>query len=82
MINLNPSGMTVKLTEHIRGMVPKTHLSDIILKNPERKYTEGMKVKCRVSERLNTPLTRRRARVHLSLGLLVHAYLIRNDILR
>ncbi|XP_046899644.1 protein RRP5 homolog isoform X2 [Hypomesus transpacificus] len=73
VINLNPSGMTVKLTEHIRGMVPKTHLSDIILKNPERKYTEGMKVKCRVlavdPQRKSLTLTRKKALVESSLPL-------------
>lgn len=45
---LNP-GMMVHLSDHIKGLVPQTHLSDIILKNPEKKYMEGMKVKCRVS---------------------------------
>lgn len=42
-------GMVVHLSDHIKGLVPRTHLSDIILKNPEKKYMEGMKVKCRVS---------------------------------
>lgn len=42
-------GMMVHLSDHIKGMVPRTHLSDIILKNPEKKYVEGMKIKCRVS---------------------------------
>lgn len=43
------SGMVVHLSDHVKGLVPRTHLSDIILKNPEKKYTEGMKIKCRVS---------------------------------
>lgn len=42
-------GMVVHLTDHISGLVPRNHLSDIVLKNPEKKYMEGMKVKCRVS---------------------------------
>lgn len=42
-------GMVVHLSEHVKGLVPQTHLSDIILKNPEKKYMEGMKIKCRVS---------------------------------
>lgn len=42
-------GMVVHVSDNIKGLVPRTHLSDIILKNPEKKYTEGMKVKCRVS---------------------------------
>uniref|UniRef100_A0A3Q3LXH7 S1 motif domain-containing protein n=1 Tax=Labrus bergylta TaxID=56723 RepID=A0A3Q3LXH7_9LABR len=37
-------GMVVHLSDHIKGLVPRTHLSDIILKNPEKKYCEGMKV--------------------------------------
>lgn len=41
--------MVVHLSDHIKGLVPRTHLSDIILKNPEKKYIEGMKIKCRVS---------------------------------
>uniref|UniRef100_A0A3Q2DAZ4 Protein RRP5 homolog n=1 Tax=Cyprinodon variegatus TaxID=28743 RepID=A0A3Q2DAZ4_CYPVA len=41
-------GMVVHLSEHVKGLVPRTHLSDIILKNPEKKYMEGMRVKCRV----------------------------------
>uniref|UniRef100_A0A3Q2R2R5 Protein RRP5 homolog n=1 Tax=Fundulus heteroclitus TaxID=8078 RepID=A0A3Q2R2R5_FUNHE len=40
-------GMVVHLSEHVKGLVPRTHLSDIILKNPEKKYVEGMRVKCR-----------------------------------
>lgn len=42
-------GMVVHVSDHIKGLVPRTHLSDIILKNPEKKYIEGMKIKCRVS---------------------------------
>lgn len=42
-------GMMVHLSDHVKGLVPRTHLSDIILKNPEKKYMDGMKIKCRVS---------------------------------
>ncbi|KAJ3614113.1 hypothetical protein NHX12_017689 [Muraenolepis orangiensis] len=41
-------GMMVKLSGDLKGMVPTTHLSDIILRNPEKIYQEGMKIKCRV----------------------------------
>ncbi|XP_077574837.1 protein RRP5 homolog [Stigmatopora nigra] len=41
-------GMMVNLPKQIQGMVPFTHLSDIVLENPEEKYSEGMKVECRV----------------------------------
>lgn len=58
-------GMVVHVTDHIKGLVPRTHLSDIILKNPEKKYTEGMKVKCRVSMKTET----------YSFNSLVHLYI-------
>uniref|UniRef100_UPI0037E730AC protein RRP5 homolog n=1 Tax=Semicossyphus pulcher TaxID=241346 RepID=UPI0037E730AC len=66
-------GMVVHLSDHIKGLVPRTHLSDIILKNPEKKYTEGMKVKCRVlsvdAESKKLYLTRKKALVESSLPL-------------
>lgn len=46
-------GMVVHLSDNVKGLVPRTHLSDIILKNPEKKYMEGMKIKCRVSPSLS-----------------------------
>ncbi|XP_026215037.1 protein RRP5 homolog isoform X2 [Anabas testudineus] len=66
-------GMVVHLSDHIKGLVPRTHLSDIVLKNPEKKYTEGMKVKCRVlsvdAENKKLYLTRKKAMVESSLPL-------------
>ncbi|XP_029707294.1 protein RRP5 homolog isoform X2 [Takifugu rubripes] len=66
-------GMVVHLADHIKGLVPRTHLSDILLKNPEKKYTEGMKVKCRVlsvePEHKKLFLTRKKALVESSLPL-------------
>lgn len=43
-------GMIVALTEQIRGLCPRLHLSDVrsIMKQPKKKYKEGSKVKCRV----------------------------------
>ncbi|KAM9817961.1 protein RRP5 homolog isoform 2-T5 [Syngnathus typhle] len=41
-------GMVVHVSNRIRGLVPHNHLSDIVLKNPEKVYAEGMKIKCRV----------------------------------
>uniref|UniRef100_H3C389 Protein RRP5 homolog n=1 Tax=Tetraodon nigroviridis TaxID=99883 RepID=H3C389_TETNG len=67
------SGMVVHLSDHVKGLVPRTHLSDIILKNPEKKYTEGMKIKCRVlsvePESKKLYLTRKKALVESSLPL-------------
>lgn len=66
-------GMVVHLSEHVKGLVPRTHLSDIILKNPEKKYTEGMKVKCRVLsvdvDNRKLCLTRKKALVESTLPL-------------
>uniref|UniRef100_A0A8C4IHY3 Protein RRP5 homolog n=1 Tax=Dicentrarchus labrax TaxID=13489 RepID=A0A8C4IHY3_DICLA len=66
-------GMVVHLSDHIKGLVPRTHLSDILLKNPEKKYVEGMKIKCRVlsvdAENKKLYLTRKKALVESSLPL-------------
>ena len=52
-------GMIVALTETIRGLCPRLHLSDVrsIMKQPKKKYKEGSKVKCRV---LNVDPSQRR----------------------
>ncbi|KAG8015141.1 Protein RRP5-like protein [Nibea albiflora] len=66
-------GMVVHLSDHIKGLVPRTHLSDILLKNPEKKYTEGMKIKCRVltveAENKKLYLSRKKALIESSLPL-------------
>ncbi|KAM4594543.1 protein RRP5 homolog [Fundulus diaphanus] len=66
-------GMVVHLSEHVKGLVPRTHLSDIILKNPEKKYVEGMRVKCRVlsvdADNRKLCLTRKKALVESTLPL-------------
>ncbi|XP_047221873.1 protein RRP5 homolog isoform X1 [Girardinichthys multiradiatus] len=84
-------GMVVHLSDHVKGLVPRTHLSDIILKNPEKKYIEGMKVKCRVLsvdvDNRKLCLTRKKALVESSLplflsyddarpGLVSHGYIV------
>lgn len=48
MLSLKPIGMQVKVADGIRGLVPSLHLSDVILKQPEKKYNIGDEVKCRV----------------------------------
>ncbi|KAF6716045.1 RRP5-like protein [Oryzias melastigma] len=71
--SLLSQGMVVHLSDHIKGLVPRTHLSDIVLKNPEKKYVPGMKVKCRVlsvePEGKKLYLTRKKALVESSLPL-------------
>ncbi|XP_013924129.1 PREDICTED: protein RRP5 homolog isoform X1 [Thamnophis sirtalis] len=48
VLTLKPLGMQVKFTESIRGFVPNLHLADVKLKQPEKKYSTGTTVKCRV----------------------------------
>ncbi|KIW00070.1 uncharacterized protein PV09_08413 [Verruconis gallopava] len=42
------SGILLQLADGIRGFVPVEHISDTVLKHPERKYRPGMRVKARV----------------------------------
>ncbi|KAL2753269.1 hypothetical protein ACRALDRAFT_1083063 [Sodiomyces alcalophilus JCM 7366] len=42
------SGLILKLAEGITGYVHETHLADVRLQHPERKFREGMTVKARV----------------------------------
>ncbi|KAM3422925.1 rRNA biogenesis protein rrp5 [Cercospora zeina] len=42
------TGILVKLSDNITGLVPEQHISDAQLKNPERKYREGFPVKAKV----------------------------------
>lgn len=65
-------GMVVHLSDHIKGLVPRTHLSDIILKNPEKKYVEGMKIKCRVSPVLHFVLKPLRETKRISSKIVSH----------
>ncbi|XP_036412886.1 protein RRP5 homolog isoform X2 [Colossoma macropomum] len=46
--SLEKYGMHIKISDHIKGLVPRIHLADVTLTNPEKKFREGMKVKCRV----------------------------------
>ncbi|XP_056385651.1 protein RRP5 homolog isoform X2 [Hyla sarda] len=46
--SLIPLGMVVDITKHLTGLVPTLHLADVTLKHPEKKYTGGSKIKCRV----------------------------------
>uniref|UniRef100_A0A8C7HZJ7 Protein RRP5 homolog n=1 Tax=Oncorhynchus kisutch TaxID=8019 RepID=A0A8C7HZJ7_ONCKI len=69
--SLQNHGMMVKVTDYIRGLVPRTHLSDIILKNPEKQYAVGMIIKCQVlsvdPQAKKLTLTRKRALIDSSL---------------
>uniref|UniRef100_A0A8C6XYS9 Protein RRP5 homolog n=1 Tax=Naja naja TaxID=35670 RepID=A0A8C6XYS9_NAJNA len=48
VMTLKLLGMEVKITESIKGFVPNLHLADVKLKQPEKKYSTGTTVKCRV----------------------------------
>ncbi|NXG51282.1 RRP5 protein, partial [Psilopogon haemacephalus] len=50
VVALKPVGMQVKVAEGIKGLVPSMHLADVILKQPEKKFSIGDEVKCRVLE--------------------------------
>ncbi|NWJ03942.1 RRP5 protein, partial [Crypturellus undulatus] len=50
VLALKPIGMQVKITDGIKGLVPSMHLADTILKQPEKKYSMGDEVSCRVLE--------------------------------
>ncbi|XP_063056159.1 protein RRP5 homolog isoform X2 [Engraulis encrasicolus] len=41
-------GLQVKVTDYIKGLVPRIHMADVTLTNPEKKFSPGDKVKCRV----------------------------------
>ena len=56
------SGVIVKIAEGITGLVPETHLADIHLQHPEKKFREGSMVTARV---LSTDLQKRQIRLTL-----------------
>ena len=60
------SGLLIKISEGISGLVPDTHFADIHLQNPEKKFKEGMKVTARV---LSTNVERRQIRLTLKKAL-------------
>ncbi|KAJ3431155.1 protein rrp5 [Anaeramoeba flamelloides] len=45
---LEKYGILVDITKTIRGLIPKLHLSDIILESPELIFKKGNRIKCRV----------------------------------
>ncbi|EMR10365.1 hypothetical protein PNEG_01617 [Pneumocystis murina B123] len=43
-----PQGILIHITEGITGIVPTSHISDVFLLHPERKFKEGDTVLCKV----------------------------------
>lgn len=60
------SGVLVSLAEGITGLVPRMHLSDVQLLHPEKKFTEGTRVKARV---MSKNIERRQIRLTLKKAL-------------
>jgi rRNA biogenesis protein RRP5 len=56
------TGVLVKLSDNVTGLVPESHLSDAQLQHPERKFREGLPVKARV---LSVDLEKRHLRLTL-----------------
>lgn len=55
-------GVILNLAQGITGLVPETHLADVHLQHPERKFKEGVQVTARV---LSTDLEKRQIRLTL-----------------
>ncbi|RAL68395.1 hypothetical protein DID88_007126 [Monilinia fructigena] len=63
IVNANGvGGLLVNLAENISGLVPETHLADIQLLHPEKKFKEGMAITARV---LSTDPGKRQIRLTL-----------------
>ena len=60
------SGLIVKLTDTISGLVPSMHFADIKLQHPERKFKDGLPIKARV---LSIDLEKRQMRLTLKKSL-------------
>ena len=55
-------GLILELSDGVSGLVPYSHLSDIALQHPEKKFREGLTVKARV---LSTDIEKRQIRLTL-----------------
>eukprot|EP00794_Sanderia_malayensis_P005757 gene5757-6460_t len=71
ILALEDVGMFVKISDHIKGLCPHVHLADINLKHPEKKFTPGKIVKCKVlsinPERRHLTLTHKKTLVNSDL---------------
>ena len=43
------NGLSVTISKGIVGFIPNVHLADVTLRHPEKQFSEGNKLKCRVS---------------------------------
>ncbi|KAF2165171.1 hypothetical protein M409DRAFT_24557 [Zasmidium cellare ATCC 36951] len=70
------TGVVIKLSDNITGLVPEMHLSDAQLQHPERKFREGFPVKARV---LSVDTEKRQARLTLKKSLVENDALVWKD---
>lgn len=61
------TGILVKLSDSVSGLVPEMHMSDVQLQHPERKYREGFPITVRV---LSVDFEKRHVRLTLKKSLL------------
>ncbi|EME47963.1 hypothetical protein DOTSEDRAFT_147032, partial [Dothistroma septosporum NZE10] len=70
------TGVLVKLSDSITGLVPEMHLSDAHLTHPERKFREGYPIKGRI---LSVDTEKRHVRVTLKKSLVDDSATVWND---
>jgi len=46
---IHPGGISVSISQRIHGFIPRLHLAEVLLKNPEKKFAPGKKLKCKVA---------------------------------
>ncbi|KNC78346.1 hypothetical protein SARC_09219 [Sphaeroforma arctica JP610] len=46
--NISDSSMYIQISKQVRGVCPSSHFADFQLKNPKKKFREGMTIKCKV----------------------------------
>ncbi|XP_061171333.1 protein RRP5 homolog [Saccostrea echinata] len=73
VVELRDKGAIVK-AGNISGIIPSMHLADIPLKMPEKKFTSGCKIKCRILKndlvKKSLVLTAKKSLIHTQLPLL------------
>jgi len=45
---VHPGGVSVSVTQRIHGFIPRIHIAEVLLKNPEKKFISRKKLKCKV----------------------------------
>lgn len=71
---IHEKGVSVKITNHLSGFIPNLHLANFPLKYPGKKFTQGIKIKCRVLmvdvKKKQVLLTRKKSLVNSKLPVL------------